>query len=343
LMKNHPDSLIKNMIMIKFDHSLTDGLGFIGMITALSDNYDIKLFPASITKNPLTLKTILWSLLISPWLMVYPAWRHKAYLLSGETPFKSNKENLGIPRTTLSELYDFDLYSKIGKQLGITFNDLMMTVFSAALKKYCTNHFHRIPKMVATMTPIGNRSIPKNIEDIEITNNSSGIGCELILIDDPIKESHIISKEFSYHARNIPLAKSVKIMMDFMYLYLPFYLSKYLVKDTGKNFDFTISNVPGPRNNLYYSGCKIIDMIPFITPGVTSSFIGIITYSGKFRFSICFDSVLGTDPELVLKYVAEEFLLLKNSFKFNDVNTSNHEVEKQKNIQLLSREKKKMI
>jgi hypothetical protein len=102
-------------------------------------------------------------------------------------------------------------------------------------------------------------------------------------------------------------------MTDFMFLYMPIYLSKYLVKASGRNFDFTFSNVPGPKHHLYYSGCKVIEMIPFTTPGITQSFVSIVSYSGKFRFSICFDSVLGTNPEIFLKYVAEEFELLKNS------------------------------
>jgi len=192
---------------------------------------------------------------------------------------------------------------------------MVMSVFSAAIKKYCSSHFHRIPKMVATITPIGNRNIPKEVEAISITNNSSGIGCEVVLIDDPIKDSQIISKEFAGHVRNIPLTKSVKIMMDFMLLYMPTYLSKHLIKESQKNFDFIFSNVPGPRHHLYYSGCKVIDMIPFTTPGISQSFVSIVSYSGKFRFGICFDSVLNTNPETLLKYVSDELNLLKTSYK----------------------------
>jgi hypothetical protein len=57
---------------------------------------------------------------------------------------------------------------------------MVMSVFSAAIKKYCSKHFHIIPKMVATMTPIGNRNITKDVESINITNDSSGIGSELV-------------------------------------------------------------------------------------------------------------------------------------------------------------------
>ncbi len=108
------------MILIKFDHSMTDGLGIMGMITTLADNCDVNLFPTLIKKPPMSFKIILWSIITIPYLMIYPSWRHLVYLKSGKTPFKSDKQNRGIPLTTLSELYDFGTYSKISKKLGIT-------------------------------------------------------------------------------------------------------------------------------------------------------------------------------------------------------------------------------
>ena len=88
---------------------------------------------------------------------------------------------------------------------------MMMAAFSAAIKNYCKDNYHLVPSKIITINPISNRGLPSEPKRLSITNDSSGIGCTLKLVDDPIKESKEISKEFAFKLRNIYLRKNSKI------------------------------------------------------------------------------------------------------------------------------------
>ena len=53
IMIKNSEGNYKNIIVFKVDHNLADGLGFIGLITALGENYSLNLFPRSMKKHPL--------------------------------------------------------------------------------------------------------------------------------------------------------------------------------------------------------------------------------------------------------------------------------------------------
>lgn len=113
----------KNLIIFKTDHLLSDGLGFVGLFSALGENYDIKLFPQSMKKNSMTLFQLLVSILQAPYLALYSFYYNLIRLDTGMTPFKSLNPITGFPKIAMSNPYSFKKYSEINKKLGITFND----------------------------------------------------------------------------------------------------------------------------------------------------------------------------------------------------------------------------
>lgn len=295
----------QNLLMLKFDHCLSDGLGIISLITGIADNYDAKLFPRSMRKTPTLLQKFLIYLQF-PYYMVLPVVRNMLSLKSGRTPFKSSVPITGTGKTALSSYLDFSTYSKVCKNLKITFNDLMMCVFSSGIRKYCENHFDIVPPLITTMVPIGNRKIPEFLEDIQITNDSTGVGANLTLIHDPIAECKLIHNEFASYVRNVPMVVISKFLNDLVHRYMPFYLSRYIIKTSLRNMDLTFSNVAGPLEHLYYAGSKLIEMIPFFTTGHCYTFIGVISYHGKFRLNITVDRVLEMDPTVLMDFVEKE-------------------------------------
>jgi hypothetical protein len=171
---------------------------------------------------------------------------------------------------------------------------------------YCLDNFNNVPKKLITMTPVANRNYPINSNDVELTNNSSGVACELNLIDDPFKDCKIISKEFGRNVRNIYLFKFIKLISDFMNMYLPSVITKKIIQNINKEVDINFSNVPGPKDPLFYDGHKLLEIIPFSTPGFTHSFIGIFSYYGHFRTMICLDKNLDLDPQVISDYLTNE-------------------------------------
>lgn len=314
----------KNFIILKVDHCLSDGLGFVGLLTALGENYDLKLFPQSMKKKTISCKEIIISLLFSPYYACYAFYRNLFQLSTRNTPFKSSRPISGFPKAAISSPYDFDQYSKINKKLGITFNDMMMNAFSAAISKYCSIHCKETPKRISSYIPISNRALPKDPKNLQITNDSSAVGCEIILINDPIKQCKIISKEFAKNARNIYMYKTTKFVTDFMNDYLPYYLTKFIFGSSARLIDIVFTNVALPKEDLIYAGYPVKAFYPIMTPGMTYAFIGIYSYSGKFHVSICLDNVLEMNPNEFLELFNEQmdYFLLVNTTSDDKISNS---------------------
>lgn len=296
----------RNVLILKFHHMLSDGLGFIGLITALGENYSLKIFPQSMKKTGPSICQIIFSALQFPYYLIMPFFQHFFTLKSGSTPFKNALKKTGLPKISISQQYDFATYSAISKSLNITFNDMMMTAFSAAIKAYCKDHFSFIPQRVISICPISNRGLPQNPKHLSITNDSSGIGCALTLIDDPIKDRAIITNEFKFKLRNIYLTKIVKFSADLCNTIIPYFLTKIMYRHIYAQCDILFSNVALTREPLIYGGSKIVELYPLISPMNSKSFIGIYSYNGKFSCTVCVDQCLEMNPEVFMKYVENQ-------------------------------------
>jgi hypothetical protein len=303
----------RNVMMFKYDHVLSDGLGITCLILGLSDNYSINLFPAGMQKIMSPIHYLL-TFLTLPYYSIYNGYRNLYGLRSGDTPFKLKKPLSGVPVIVSSPGLEFALYNKVRNHLGITFNDLIMSVFSSALKKFCTQHYTRVPEKIITMTPISSRAIPKDISQLQITNDSTGIACELTLHDDPIEKCKVISSEFKNHVRNIPMANVTKLFINFVTCHLPVYITRLIFTTASKNFDITYTNVPGPKEAVYYGGSKMHELIPIFTSGFGPAFIAINSYNGIFRVSITYDKSLEQDPDLLLQLFLKELEYVRDNY-----------------------------
>jgi NRPS condensation-like uncharacterized protein len=320
---------MKYILIIKFDHTLTDGLGFMSLMNGLADNYSIDLYPKGMYK-PISLLQSLMAFSMILYYAIYPVYRNLFGLKSGQTPWKTDKPLTGIPLIALSPKFELAEITKLSKNMGITFNDFIMSTFSAAIKKYCKFNYHRNPDKIITIIPVGHRKIPKTLEEIKICNDTTAIACELHLIDDPLHECHKISKEMKQNVRNIPMTKVLKYISDGNSMFLPYHLTKLIVSTAMNNIDITISNVPGPRETLYYSGYKCHEMIPLFTPGIGPAFIAIYSMAGSFRITIVYDKVLGINPNDLLELFIKEIDYLKEQYENKLIEKCENKSEKRK-------------
>lgn len=315
LIVHNDKAKIRNTLLIKFDHSFSDGLGLIGLICGLADNYSLDLFPGNMNKKNSILGFI-FTILLFPYLAIYSMYRNIYSISTKESPFKiSYDKKKGQPRIQMTGLLNFEKISKICKKLKITFNDMIMSIISSASKKFMEKKGLKKPKHLSCMVPITSRKPPKTIEEIMITNDSTAIGCKIDLIENPLENCLIIREEFSKHVRNPYLFLFTKILIDSFFKFLPCYVMKEIILANSRGIDFTISNVPGPKSALYYSGCKVRELICFTSTGFLSSFLAVFSYNGTYRFVICFDEALDLDIEeykrIILKEV--EFIMEKSN------------------------------
>lgn len=297
---------IKNTLLIKFDHSFSDGLGLIGLICGLADNYSLDLFPGGFNKKHSILGFI-YTFIMLPYLLFYSFYRGMVTIATKESPFKTSYSNKkGHPKIEMTELFDFAEISKIAKSLNITFNDMVMSIISSASNKFMKENNLKIPTHLSGMIPVSSRKPPATIKDILITNDSTAIGCKIDLIQDPLKDYKVIKKEFSSHVRNPYLYLFTRILISCLFKFLPVYITKNIIIESSKGIDFTISNVPGPRQALLYANSKVSELICFTSTGFFSSFIAVFSYNGTYRFVVCFDEALGLDADKYAGYIKNE-------------------------------------
>ena len=296
------NGVFHNLVIFKADHILSDGVGFVGLLSALADNYDIKLFPTSMKKHNTSIMTILSMIFLSPYFAIYNFYRNLISLNTGLTPFKSTTPISGIPKISISKAFSFSKYSKINKSIGITFNDMMMTVFSSSIKKYFDLYTNYSSNRISVLTPISMRSLPRNPVDLKITNDTSAIACNLPLIDSTsTSNAMMISSEFKKHVRNISMFKVVKILSDICNVCIPYFMTKALYHKAARSFDVTFSNVAFPKEPLVYRNNKVMMMYPVMTTGLTYVYVGIYSYNGNFNVMISVDSSIEVDPGKLMK------------------------------------------
>lgn len=302
---------LQNILIIKFDHSFSDGIGFNGLVCALADNYSTNLFPAVMSKSLSFSQKILFYLLL-PYNMLRLIYYVGFDYIREDSPFKTNKVVSGTPKFAMSDLINLQEHLSINKKLGITFNDLIITTLSSAYHKFCINHHkHRTPKNIIIGVPVNLYPLPKTMEDIRISNNTAGSGARIQMVKDPIKECKTISKKFGLAARDVFYVMTNKMLYDFLLTYFPFYLTKAIFLHVNKSFDFFFSNLPGPRDHLVYNGNKLEEFLGAFTPGFSHAFVGLMSYSGIFRIMVVLDSCLEIEPGQFLDYIVEELRLIK--------------------------------
>lgn len=301
----------KNLLLLKFDHSFSDGIAIMNFICGMADNYSTKLFPATMSKSINKIYDLLGYLLFPLYLgkiCYYSFYKLKKV----NSIFKVNKPVTGQAKIALSKTFNLEEYQKINKHLGITFNDMMVSVMSASAKKYLRDHNYNDLEHILVCFPINMKPVPKNLEGIRIFNDSTGNALEINLIDCVHSESKSISSRLRKLLRDVLYIKALKILSDRLILHLPFFIARKFVLGVYQKLDITLSNVPGPREHLIYDGCKVLDLIPLFTPGFVQTLIGVLSYAGSFTITMVHDTSLQRDPQEFLRYMTEELETLKS-------------------------------
>jgi hypothetical protein len=298
----------QNILIFKADHCMADGISIMNLICGMADNYKPELFPGTMSKSFNIFYKLLANILFPYYIVFITITAIKQQPV--KSIFKCDHNVSGLANISLSKKYELAKYTKINKKLGMTFNDLMTSVISSASKKYMKEHLKEVPPHILVCFPINMKPLPKSLDDVNITNNSAGTGVTVKLIDDVITEGKIISQHLSKTLRNVYFAQASKWVVDRMWNHMPFYLTRHIVLDVYRSYDITVSNVPGPRENLIYGGSKVLDLIPLLTTGFVHAVLGVVSYSDTFKFVLSYDTTLPQDPCKFIDYLDREMEIL---------------------------------
>jgi len=273
---------------VKFDHSLSDGIGFMGFLMALADNYDVKMFP---TLRKTTFFENLLLQVCSPFYMV-------KYMLDLSrlpyelTLFKGSGGPKGKKMIKVGKNYNFTQITKISKSLGISFNEFVTALLSKVSNSYINKiaQSKEIVKSIVIISPFSTRQPPKTLNEAVLNNQIMSLPYSIPLITDVKKEYAKVKTVLDKYLRNPFLAYGAHLLLNLLSGLIPDSYTNAANMNYAKPIDLIVSNVPGPKSQLIYSGTKVTSLMPTPNQLFFNNFLAIITYNDEFCFTFSTDS-----------------------------------------------------
>ncbi len=218
----------------------------------------------------------------------------------------SLKGKLGVQKSVCwSSTIPVASVKDIGGYFRCTINDVLMAAVSGALRKYLLERGDDLDDAEVRV------AIPVNVRpespDVELGNQFSLVILALpVNLDDPVRRLRETRK------RMRTLKESAEAFVGFQMMKvmgLPLKaVTKKGVKFFASKFTGILSNVPGPRQPLYFTD-KMIKSMMFWVPrsGDVAIGISIISYAGSVTLGIATDTRVAPDPEKITEYFSEEF------------------------------------
>ncbi|HEX5863082.1 MAG TPA: wax ester/triacylglycerol synthase family O-acyltransferase [Casimicrobiaceae bacterium] len=208
-------------------------------------------------------------------------------------------------RVAWADPIPLDDVKAIGKALGCSVNDVLLSSVAGALRAYLAGRGEVVDDvMIRALVPVNLRPPEKAYR----LGNKFG----LVFLDLPIGIENPVARLYAVRANMQQLKGSFQPVIALGILAAmgagPQILQEQLLAMLAKNATAVMTNVPGPQQPLYFAGGKI-DRLMFWVPqsGNIGMGVSIITYAGEVQFGLITDRALCPDPERVIKRFAPEF------------------------------------
>ncbi|WP_130802343.1 WS/DGAT/MGAT family O-acyltransferase [Acinetobacter ihumii] len=185
--------------------------------------------------------------------------RNPDYVSSFQAPSSILNQRVSSARRFAAQSFELDRFRNIAKALDVTINDIVLAVCSGALREYLISHQSLPNKPLIAMVPASLRS-----DDSDVSNRITMILANLATHkDDPLERLEIIRRSVQNAKQRFKRMTSDQILNYSAVVYGPAglnILSGMMPKHQA--FNLVISNVPGPREPLYWNGAKLDALYP---------------------------------------------------------------------------------
>ena len=219
------------------------------------------------------------------------------------TPFKG--QPAVAKRVAWADPIPLDDVKAVGKALGCSVNDVLLSSVAGALRAYLVRRGEAVDGvMIRALVPVNLRPLEKAYR----LGNKFG----LVFLDLPIGIENPVARLYAVRANMRSLNVSFQPVIALGILAAmgagPQVLQEQLLAMLATNATAVMTNVPGPQQPLYFAGAKM-DRLMFWVPqsGNIGMGVSIITYSGEVQFGLITDRGLCPDPERVIERFAPEF------------------------------------
>lgn len=224
-----------------------------------------------------------------------------------DTPFKGR---LGVQKCAAwSQPIPLADVKAIGTFIRGTINDILLTAMTGALRRYLLEREAELDNLsIRALVPVNLRPL----EQAARLGNHFG----LIFLDLPVGTPEPLDRLIKLQESMDTLKSSPEAMVAFGILnamgVVPQEVEKQVVRILGAKATAVMTNVPGPRDTIYFAG-KPVNTLMFWVPqaGRLGIGISIISYDSKVWLGVAVDAGLIPDPDKIIEGFHEEFAMLQ--------------------------------
>jgi WS/DGAT/MGAT family acyltransferase len=208
-------------------------------------------------------------------------------------------------RVAWADPLPLDEVKTIGKALGASVNDVLLSCVAGALRGYLLDKGDGVDGvMMRALVPVNLRPIEKAYK----LGNQFG----LVFLDLPIGIENPVERLYAVRGNMNALKGSFQPVLALGLLAAmgtgPKALQDVLLQALARNGSAVMTNVPGPQQPLYMAGAAIESLMFWVPQsGDIGVGVSIISYNGAVQFGVITDSGLCPDPQRVVARFGPEF------------------------------------
>ena len=222
-------------------------------------------------------------------------------------PNTAFKGHVGVRKTAVwTEPMSLDKIKIVGKAISTaTLNDVLIATVTGAMRRYLKSRNQRVNELdLRVLVPV---NIRKPGTEDDLGNKFSLVFLPLpIYLEDPVLRLKEVRRRTDH------LKKSADAVVHFGLLnvigVLPPALARQFANFFSNKASAVLTNVPGPKEPLYFAGKKIHNMMFWVPrSGMIGLGISILSYNGTVTVGIAADQGLMPDPEVLIEGFEDEF------------------------------------
>ncbi len=208
-------------------------------------------------------------------------------------PYQAPRSMLNVPitgaRRFVAQSYDLGRVNAVRKATGTTLNDVVLAMCAGALRSYLREQDALPEQPLVSMVPVSLRA-----DDDEETGNAVGVVlCNLgTHLADPAARLDLVRRSMQEGKLSLQGLDATGVMLLSALSFAPLGLGPLFRFEALRKppFNIVISNVPGPRDPLYWRGNRLDGTYPvsILTDGQAMN-ITVTTYAGSLEFGIVGD------------------------------------------------------
>jgi diacylglycerol O-acyltransferase / wax synthase len=255
-------------------------------------------------------------------------------------PSTAFKGKLGTRKNAVwTDPIPLDSVKTVGHSIrGATINDVLISSVTGSMRRYLKSRNYPVNKLdLNVLVPV---NIRKPGTEVELGNKFSLIFLTLpVYIEDPVLRLKEVKRRMD------DLKKSPDAMVNFGLLstvgFMPPGIAKSLAHYFSSKASGILTNVPGPREPLYFAGSEIKNIMFWVPrAGDVGLGVSILSYNGNVSVGIAADEGLMPDGEALLEGFEEELahlVRLVESGEIEDVPLVLHDTYQEMRCKALTR------